>query len=155
MTRFPPNADRSASLDDYGGNAIGNWCSTSFLRYLHDAYGPLATRSWIAETWRFLSESKIKVTDPFDKPKLACPENYFLMERFSAYGYRGKELTLLNSCCMHLHALRLFDICMADGRHLTDDAMEVQPNQQRSSPFSWPRTHRPDLQTHCLTLCFM
>jgi hypothetical protein len=39
---------------------------------------------------------------------------------------------------------------MADGRHLTDDAMDVQLDLQRSSPFSWPRTHRPDLQTRSL-----
>ena len=42
--------------------------STFFLRYSHDTYGSLATRSWSAETWRFLLDSKIKVTDPFDKP---------------------------------------------------------------------------------------
>ena len=105
--------------------------STSFLRYSHAAYGPLAPRSWIAETLRFLLESKIKVTDSFNKPKLACPEDSFLMERSFAYGYRGKELTLLNSCRMHLHALRLSNVCMANARHLTDDAMEVQPNPQR------------------------
>ena len=71
--------------------------STSFVRYSHEAYGPLATRSWIAETWRFLLESKIKVMDPFDMPTLACPEDYFLMERFYAYSYRRKELLLLNT----------------------------------------------------------
>ena len=73
------------------------------------------------------------------------------MERFYAYVYRGKELTLLNSCRMHLHAVHLSaDVCVADGHHLTDDAMEVKPDQQRSLPFSWPHTHRPDLQTRSL-----
>ena len=69
----------------------------SFLRYSYNAYGSLATPSWIAETWRFLSDSKIKVIDPFVKPQLACLDDSFLMERFYAYGYRGKELALLNS----------------------------------------------------------
>ena len=111
----------------------------------------IATRSWIAETWRFLSDSKIEVMDPFDKPQLTCPNNSFLMEGFYAYGYRGgKELALLNCCRMHLHALHLSDVCMADSRHLTDNALEVQPDQQCSLPFSWPRTHRPDLQTRSL-----
>ena len=122
--------------------------STSFLHYSHDAYGPLATRTWIAETWRFLSESKIKVMDPFDKPKLACPEDYFLMERCFAHSYRGKELMLLSTCHMHLvNALCLSDVCMADGRHLTDKEMKVETDPQCSSPFSWPRTHRPEFQT--------
>jgi hypothetical protein len=37
-----------------------------------------------------------------------------------------KELRHLNDCRMHLHALRLSDICTADGRYLTNNAMEVQ-----------------------------
>ena len=139
-----PHVDRPAYLDNHGEemqSEIG--VSTLFSRYSHEAYGPLATRSWIAKTWRLLSESKIKVMDPFDKPQLACPQDSFLMERFFVYGYCRKELMHLNTCHMHLRALRRSDLCMADGRHLTDDVMEVQTDPQRSSPFSWPCTHHP------------
>jgi hypothetical protein len=113
----------------------------SFLLCSCKACGCLATCSWLDATWRFLSGSKIKVTDPFDKVQLACPEDSFLMVRFFARGYRRKELERLNNCRVHLRALLLSDLCTADGRLLTDDAMEVQPDPQRSSPFSWPRTH--------------
>ena len=124
--------------------------SKSFLSYSFELYGPLATRSWIGETWRFLSDSAITVFDPFDKPQLACSDDCFLMERFVSYGYRGTELLQLNHCRMHLHALRLSDLCSADGRHITDDAMEVQTDSLRTSPFSWPRTHRPELKDRSL-----
>ena len=62
----------------------------SFLLCSFEAFGQLATRSWLAATWQFLSESKIKVTDPFDKVPLECPEDSFLMLRFFSCGYRGK-----------------------------------------------------------------
>jgi hypothetical protein len=45
----------------------------SFLSYKHSTYGILATRSWLAATWQFLSESNITVLDPFPKPALAGP----------------------------------------------------------------------------------
>ena len=64
----------------------------SFLLHSHEAFGHLAARSWLAATWRFLSESKIKATDPFDKVQLACPEDSFFMLRFFSHGCRGKEL---------------------------------------------------------------
>ena len=112
----------------------------SFLLCSFEAFGQLAARSWLAATWQFLSESKIKATDPFDKVPLACPEDSFLMLRFFPHGYRGKELERLNECRVHLRALLLSDSCMADGRHLSDSATEVQRDPQHSSPFSWPCT---------------
>jgi hypothetical protein len=54
--------------------------STSLLRCLHKACGPLVTRSWTAKTWQFLFDIKWK--DPSDKPQLASPEDSFLMEQF-------------------------------------------------------------------------
>jgi hypothetical protein len=102
----------------------------SFLSYSHAQYGPLATRSWIAATWKFLSDSRITVFDPFPKPELATPAVRFLMEGFFASGYRGVELRNLNHCRLHLHALRVSDLCTADGQCLTSDAMEVQLDDQ-------------------------
>jgi hypothetical protein len=115
--------------------------SKSFLAYSYDDYGSMATRSWIASTWKFLSDSDITMIDPFLKPEKACEDDSFLMESFVEFGFRGSELRHLNDCRMHLHALRVSDVCTADGRQLTDDAMEVQPDPHRSSPYSWPRTH--------------
>jgi hypothetical protein len=66
------------------------------------------------------------------------------MEAFVACGYRGVELRNLNNCRLHLHTLRISDICTADGRHLTQASMEVQLDQQRLSPFTLPCTHRPE-----------
>jgi hypothetical protein len=117
--------------------------SKSFLSYSYSEYGILATRSWIAATWKFLSDSSITVVDPFPKPTPACSNDSFLMERFLAHGYRGADLRELNECRMHVHALRISDICTADGKLVTDSAMEVQPDSYRSSPYSWPRSHRP------------
>ena len=95
-------------------------------------------------------ESKIKVTDPFYKPQLTCPEDSFFMEHCFACGHRGTELAHLSSCHAHLHALRLSDSCMADGRHLTDDSMEVQLDPRCSLPLSWPCTHHPKFQIRLL-----
>jgi hypothetical protein len=115
----------------------------SFLSYKHSTYGILATRSWLASTWQFLSESNSTVLDPFPKPALACVNDCFLMELFADYGYSGSDLRDLNICRMHLHALRLSDICTADGRKLTDSSMEVQQDPTCLSQYSWPRSHRP------------
>ena len=65
------------------------------------------------------------------------------MEIFAAHGYCGSDLRALNDCQMHLHALRLSDLCTADGSKLTDSAMGVQPDPHRSSPYTWPCSHRP------------
>jgi hypothetical protein len=124
--------------------------SASFLKYSYDYYGCLATRSWIAETWRFLSDSRITVVDPFPKPSLACSNDCFIMERFFRHGYRGLDLLQLNYCRMHLHALLLSDLCTANGVHLTDLALEVHPDPCRSSPLSWPRTRRPSAKSRFL-----
>jgi hypothetical protein len=103
----------------------------------------MATRSWITSTWKFLSDSDNTMIDPFPKPEKACEDDRFLMESFIEFGFRGSELRHLNDCRMHLHALRVSDVCTADGQQLTDDVMEVQPDPHRSSPYSWSRTHRP------------
>jgi hypothetical protein len=122
----------------------------SFLSYSHAQYGPLVTRSWIAATWKFLSDSKITVFDPFPKPELATPADRFLMEGFFASGYRGVELRNLNHCRLHMHALLVSDLCTADGQCLTSDAMEVQLDDQRQPPFTWPRTYRPEFAIRSL-----
>jgi hypothetical protein len=117
--------------------------SEFILSYSFADYGVIATRSWISATSKFLSESRIKVIDPFPKPQQASRTDRFLMEAFFACGYRGVELRNLNNCRLHLHALQISDICTADGRHLTQALMEVQLDQQRLSLFTWPCTHRP------------
>jgi hypothetical protein len=80
--------------------------SEYFLSYSFADYGAIATRSWISATWKFLSESWIKVIDPFPKPQQASRMDRFLMEAFVACGYRGVELRNLNKCRLQLHALR-------------------------------------------------
>jgi hypothetical protein len=89
--------------------------SKSFLSYSHQAYGCLATCSWIEATWQFLLESSITFVDPFTKPALASEHDKFLMESFADAGYRGNDLRRLNECCLHIHALHLSDVCSADG----------------------------------------
>jgi hypothetical protein len=88
--------------------------SRSFFSYSYQVYGCLATRSWIAATWQFLLESSITLVDPFIKPALASALDKFLMESFAVVGYRGNDLRRLNECRLHLHALRLSDVCSAD-----------------------------------------
>jgi hypothetical protein len=87
----------------------------SFLSFSHAQYGSIATRSWIAVTWKFLSDSRIIVFDPFPKPELVTPTDRILMEGFFASGYTGVELRNLNHCRLHLHALQVSDICTVDG----------------------------------------
>jgi hypothetical protein len=53
---------------------------------------------------------------------------------------------------MHLHALRLSDICTADGRYLTNNAMEVQLDPYRCTRSLWPHTRRPSCQPLTLAL---
>jgi hypothetical protein len=122
----------------------------SLFSYSYSDYGAIATKSWMTSTWQFLSESNITLIDPFSKPSLASSADCFLMERFSDHGYKGAELRHLNDCRMHLHALRLSDICTADGRYLTNNAMEVQLDPHRSTPFSWPHTRRPSFANRSL-----
>jgi hypothetical protein len=86
----------------------------------------------------------------FPKPEPATPADRFLMEGFFAYGYRGVELRNLNHWRLHLHALRLSDLCTAAGRRLTSEAREVQLDKHRQSPFTWPRTHRPEFAIRSL-----
>jgi hypothetical protein len=42
--------------------------SESFLSYSFADYAVIATRSWISAIWKFLSESRIKVINPFSNP---------------------------------------------------------------------------------------
>ena len=63
-THDSPNADRSLLPMTMEEMQLEIGVSTSFLRYSYDAYGSLATRSWIAETWRFFLDSKIQRFSP-------------------------------------------------------------------------------------------
>jgi hypothetical protein len=83
----------------------------SFLSYSHIHYGSLVRRLWIGSTWQFITESTITLTDPFPKPALACLDDCFLMELLFYNGQYGAELRALNCCQMHLHALRISDLC--------------------------------------------
>jgi hypothetical protein len=56
----------------------------------------------------------------------------------------------MNVDSLHLHALRLFDVCSADGSRLTDHCMEVQLDLHIPLPYSWPRTQRPEYKHRAL-----
>jgi hypothetical protein len=125
---------------------IGLPCS--FLSYKYSTFRILATHSWLAATWQFLSESDSTVHNPIHKPAPACDNDCFLMVCFAAHGYSGSNLRDLNICRMHLHALRLSDLCTADGRKFTDSFMEIQQDLTCLSPYSWSRPHRPAPRIH-------
>ena len=78
--------------------------STSFLCYSHEAYGPLATHSWTAQTWRFLLELKVRRRILSTSLSLLAMKIPFSWNVFFAYGYRGRtdafEHLLHTSTCM-------------------------------------------------------
>jgi hypothetical protein len=117
-------------MHDYGRIQLETGLSQSYFSFSVQDYGPIATRSWIAATWEFLSDSNmITIANPFPKPELACTSDRFhITECFFEHGYQSSELHQLNNCCLHLHALYLSDLCTADERHLTNEALEVQPD---------------------------
>jgi hypothetical protein len=88
------------------------------LQQNYQIYGHLATLSWLKHLWEFCDDSNLQVTSTTPKLTLARDDDEFLMRQFAAYGYRKEQLTDLNLCRLHCHAIRISDITTGDGRRI-------------------------------------
>jgi hypothetical protein len=101
---------------------------------------PYLTSSWLKDLLFFLHPYSISLEDSVPKLKKTRMENdQFLMEYFILQGYRGKELTSLNSCQQVLQVTMLAEIAPFEGDSIARNAWigkKVQPEV-----IGWP--HKP------------
>ena len=121
-----------------------------------------ATDCWIKTVWKYCWEHHISLSDPTPELPLQREGDKHIMQAFvQSQKFSAKELRKLNVCRCYLRATTLSDICTADGKKITNDALEgIQGPLANDAP-EWPR-QPPFLRAEywalwkrALNLCFI
>jgi hypothetical protein len=122
-------------------------------------FGVLSTPCWLSHIWEYcdskgitlvahLPDASLQAADPW-KPlhsqtlSKQTTDDKFLMKLFSSHDYQGETLFALNVCRMYLNATTISDITTADGLFITTNAWTGHRDENKRSPYTWPRSHRP------------
>jgi hypothetical protein len=115
----------------------------SFFSHDYYRYGHLVTHTWLKYLWQFCQESNI-LLEPSSPPiPLACENDVFLMNQFSAHGYLGEELFHLNLCRLWCHSICLSDITTRDGCRIHPLVWFGEAPTDASCEIEWPTHGRP------------
>ena len=103
-----------------------------------------ATKSWISECWRYMSENSIQIHSRAAKLMIRRENDKFLMLLFYLQGFRKKELAALNRCRLYLHATTVAYIASMDGKHLQIECKEGEQHFDfTDESISWPIQRKP------------
>ena len=99
-----------------------------------------ATDCWLKTVWKYCWERDIQIEDPTPDLKLRRENDKFLMQAFvQSKKFSKGDLRKLNVCRCYLQAVSLADICSADGKDITPEAMDGIPMKGFSDKPEWPR----------------
>lgn len=107
-------------------------------------YGHLSTDSWLTHLWEFGASSNLQLQSTTPKLTLAREEDSFLMSKFAAYGYRGKQLEHLNLCRLYCHATRISDLTTGDGKRIHPASWNGQPHDSAGTEYTWVEHGNPN-----------
>jgi hypothetical protein len=104
-------------------------------------WGKLATASWVAHTWNFLSQHGFTLRSDLPQLTTRRQKDKFLMAMFQEAGFRQSEMQALNRCRIYLQVSTLSDICTADSRKITEEAWNGL--SKGGSKYHWPEQQLP------------
>jgi hypothetical protein len=104
----------------------------------YSAWGSVATRTWVSQTWLFVSKNGMRIEDDTPDIPLRAQGDKYIMQVFYNAGYRREELRRLNLCRLFLRAATVADLITADGSQILESAWEGKErlilDQQSSGP---------------------
>ena len=110
--------------------------------YSHWKY--LATRTWVAETWRFSNESGIVVDAKIRELPVKRVFDSFLMTHFFEQGFRKGQLKTLQRVCQFLQVNTVADIATMDGTTIRARIFDGRGPQDGFRTWQeWPQQRRP------------
>ena len=128
----------------------------------YDMFADCITDSWLKTVWKHCQEHDLRITDPAPQLQMRREQDKFLMlSFFQKRKYSKADLRKLNVCRCFLKATTLSDICTADGKNITDEALEGIPTESAADAPDWPRQPSSlpkdywDLWKRALTECFV
>ena len=113
-------------------------CNGSLFALPFPIFGHLPTTSWMTHTWKFLSESDIKLDVSVPEFPLARESDALLIPTFVARGFCDAELFQLNRCRIFLQVISLSDICSGCGKYILKSSWEGIFESTRHNPYVWP-----------------
>jgi hypothetical protein len=115
----------------------------SFTQQDYDAFGHLATDSWLKNLWVFCQAANIQLEAATEALQPAREQDEFLMIQFYKFGYRKLELAQLNLCRLWCHAIRVSDISTGDGLRIHPLAWYGFPPDDAGIDVQWPTQGHP------------
>ena len=124
--------------------------TTNILEYDFATWGYLATPSWIASLWEFVSRYKITLKSPEQLlPDKIKEGDTTIMYAFFTLGYRKRDLIRINRVRNFLQVLYVSDIVEGNGKMVKGDTYLRNKSHNSVSNMKW-RRERPskhDFQT--------
>ena len=108
----------------YGRHTLELGIPNPLLESDFKKFGNLVTPSWMSHLWQCCWETNLRLHLTWDKLKLYCENDIFLIPAFVQQGYSGSTLTQLNHCRMALKAVTLSDITDGYGKYISQWAWE-------------------------------
>jgi hypothetical protein len=96
----------------------GDWCIRITQELMKDC--------WLKDLLIFMEQHWMHLEDNLPPLTTNTTSDKFLMEAFIAYGYRRKDLKILNTCRQFLCAVVLSDIVSEDGKQIESWAFNGQ-----------------------------
>ena len=115
----------------------------SVLEQDYKRYGLLVTKSWIQDSWQFLSTNKMGISDDLPDLPLRRQGDRYLTQAFAEAGAKGALLKRLKSCRMYLNVTTLADITTGDGSTITPLAWNGELDVTRPKYWEWPNQGQP------------
>ncbi len=106
----------------------------------------LATPMWLSHTWQFQLEHGIRIETTTPNIPLSWEGDQLLTVAFLQPGIKGKDLAMLNCCCMFLQVAMIADISEGTRFYVSDAMLTGQANTTFSSGYTWPNQNRPSKQ---------
>ena len=109
-------------------------------------WGHLATESWIKDTWKFLAEHNMRISDGTADILPRREHDGLLMEAFVAEGYTGEKLRVLNRCRLYLRVALLSEVIDGGGSKVRSRMLAGTTPMARSQ-YVWPIQGKPPAQS--------
>ena len=104
----------------------------------------ILTKSWVEDTWKFVSEYNISLNPEIAMPACRRENDIPLMDIVVKSKYLDKSnLTWFNKCRMYLKVFFLSDIVTSDGQRLREDILSATPNSNSHLNLGWPVWGKP------------
>ena len=99
-----------------------------------------ATDCWLKTVWKYCWDNHLTLSDPTPELPLRRIRDKHIMHQFvQSRKYSKSELRKLNVCRCFLKATTLADVCSADGKNITSQALDGIPTETAVDAPSWPR----------------